>query len=121
MRVLCLFLALVLFDVCGKTITIRPNSPEGSVAFYDFTPATELEKKAYLSTKEYLVNNNKKSNFYIIKHGLDVSTGLYSFKLQDPSSFGNSNKLILNKSYNNSIAYYDAKSNSIVKFVRWKK
>ena len=122
MRVLSIFLlTLMTFSVSSKSIIIMPNNPDGSFPLWSYEPTTKFEGEAFSTLKKYLEDNNKKSNYYIITHGLNVSTGLYHFKLQDPASFGTSDKLIFNKSYNNVIAYYDVKSNKIVNTERWKK
>ncbi|WP_044835775.1 hypothetical protein [Thalassomonas actiniarum] len=121
MRILCLFLALVLFQAHSKSITILVNAPEGAVGLYEFAPETELEKNAYISSIEYLKSKKKEIyRYYIIKHGLNVNSGIYQFYLQHSASFGNSDKLIINKSYNNGIIHYDVKTNEVIKFERWR-
>ena len=102
-----------------NSTTIIWVPPKGVIHISEFIPKTSLEKKAYEATILYLKSKGEDSNrYYITKNGLDVASGIYKFTIKHASSFHESGKLIINKSYKNGTVYYNALSNKVVNFVR---
>jgi len=118
MKYVFIILILLSFQTQTKTITIAP--PDGYTSFGMFKPVTELEKKAYIATLDFLKKKGDKAyDYYLESSGLNVISGLFEFKVLHRSSFRKS-KTVMDQSYKNGVFFYDVKSDSVVKFVRSK-
>lgn len=111
MKFLVFFLTLFVFQANSTSIIVLP--PEGQTPMLEFESSSHLEQKAYLATIKYLNESGETaSEFYIIKHKLDVKTGLYNFFITHSTSFTYRN--VANSP--DGVIYYDFKLDKVIKY-----
>ncbi|QYJ88214.1 hypothetical protein [Shewanella halotolerans] len=115
MRFIVIFLALLSFELFGKTIVIGP--PDGYTFFWAFEPKTKFEENAFEAVKQHLAKNNGDvSNYYLSKNKLNVAKAVYEFRVKHHSEFRKS-KNVMYMPFLSGTFTYDVKS-KVVTFIR---